>query len=65
MKEGTIVLIACSIIGIGLIASSVVLAIKGADGWGWFLFAAPLVLGGLSHSDKKKKKKSPPDIDED
>ena len=43
-------LIAASLMGV-----AVYLALRGTEGWGWFLFVAVLMLGGVKISFKKEE----------
>jgi uncharacterized membrane protein YiaA len=42
------------IAGLGLCAVGAYMAIKSTDGWGWFLFAGILVMGGVTYSSDGK-----------
>lgn len=41
----------------GLIITSAAMAVKGVQGWGWFLFVGVLLAGSFSYSGNDKNKK--------
>lgn len=55
--RGTIIF-ALWLIGVfGPIITSAVMAIKGVEGWGWFLFVGVLLASGFSYNENDKNKK--------
>jgi hypothetical protein len=49
------------VVSVLLILASIYMAIKGVDGWGWFLFAGVVVLGGITYNEGNKEEKEEED----
>lgn len=55
MKEDTIFII--FLVGtFGVVFGSIIMAVKGVDGWGWFLFVAVLLFASIKYKNTDNKK---------
>jgi hypothetical protein len=56
-KQSTLILCIWCLLICFSIGCAAYMAIKGIDGWGWFLVVGVLLAAGLSYSDNDKEEK--------
>lgn len=53
--NGLVIIALMILAGISAILAAAYLAIKGIQGWGWFLIVGLLIIGGISYASKSSK----------